>query len=174
MVVPDFKFVLRSFQIVAPLLQRANDGKHFFIGHRIVSFFRGHGVGGECDGVPLIVFLDREDRASCEVRSVCFEAELTVVVRISEYGSGSETGLKRCKSLGLRGSPCEHFVLLGQIREGLRELRELRVIFDKSAIEVGEAEEATDAADIGRRGPFRNCFHLGVVHFDAVSVDEHP
>ena len=79
-------------------------------------------------------------------------------------------GLKRCKSLGLCGSPCEHFVLLGQIREGFCELR---VIFDEAAIEVHETKEATDAVDIGRGRPFHNCFHLGIVHFDAIPVDEH-
>ena len=116
------------------------------------------------------VFLNGEDRASCEVRCVRFEAKLTVVVRVGEYRSGGETGLKRCKGLSLRGSPREHFVLLGQVREGFCELR---VIFDEAAIEVGETEEASDAADIGRRGPFRDCCHLGIVHLDAIPVDKH-
>ena len=127
-------------------------------------------MGGECDRVPLVVFLDREDRTSCEVRCIRFESELTVVVRVREYGSSSETGLKRCKSLGLCGSPCEHFVLLGQVCEGLCKLR---IIFDEAAIEVGEPKEATDAADIDQGRPFRDCFYLGIVHFDAISVDEH-
>ena len=92
--------------------------------------------------MPFVVFLNGEDRAGCGVRSIRFKSELTVVVRVSEYRSGSKTGLKRCRGLGLRGSPGEHFVLLGQVREGLCELR---VVFDEAAIEVGEAEEATDA-----------------------------
>ena len=97
--------------------------------------------------------------------------ELTVIVGICEFGCSGETVLELGECLSLSSSPCEHFVLLGQVREWLGELS---VVLDEVSVEVGEAEEAPDTMYIGWCGPFCDCFHLGVIHLDAVMVDEHP
>ena len=76
--------------------------------------------------------------------------------------------LVECFSLS--GSPCEGSVLLGQVHE---RLGELSIVLDEALVEVGEAKEAMDAAYIGRDGPFRNCFHLGIVHINAITIDKH-
>ena len=134
MVVPDIELMLGSFQIVLPLLQSTYDRKHFFIRYQIVSFFRTHGVGGEGDGMPLVVFLDGEDCAGCEVRGICFEPELTIVVWVSEDGSSGETSLQTCEHVGLCVAPSEGFVFLRKICEGFCQCG---IVFYETAVEVG-------------------------------------
>ena len=134
MVVPDVELMLGSFQVVAPLFQGTDDGEHLLVCHRIVPFFWTHGVRGEGDRIPLVIFLDREDCASCEVQGVCFKPELTVVIWVCEDRSSGEMSLQTCERVGFRTAPSEDFVFLRKIREGFCQCG---VVFDETSIEVG-------------------------------------
>ena len=134
MVVPDVTLVLGSFQVMAPLLQGVNDREHFFVRHQVVSFFRAHGMRREGDGMPLVVLLDGEDHTGCKVRGVCFEPELTIVVWVSEDGSGGEGGLQTCECVGFCAAPSEGLVFLCEICEGFCQCG---IVFNKTSVEVG-------------------------------------
>ena len=170
MVVPNVELVFCSFQVVVPLLQRVDDREHILVGYRIVSFFWTHGVRGVCNRVPLVIFQHGEDYTSCKVQSVCLQSKMAVIVWISKNGSSGEAVLQLLKSVGFCGSPGEHLVFLGQV---CQRFGKSGIIFDEAAIEVGEAKEAADTAYCRGCRPVCNCFHLGIVHSDAIMVDEH-
>jgi hypothetical protein len=48
------------------------------------------------------------------------------------------------------------------------------VVFDKATVEVGEAEERLNVAEVGRGRPLKDCVDFGFVHLDPILGDDHP
>ena len=75
-----------------------------------------------------------------------------------------------CKSASFGFSPSECLVLLGEICE---QLCKHGIVFDETMVEVGETKKATNTPDHCGCRPFGDSFYLGIVHADAIMVDEH-
>ena len=110
-----------------------------------------------------------EDRRDRVVGSVGLDDPRKRRVEMVKDGRGSESLLESLESTHAVWGEIPRSGLLGQSSE--RD-RDLRVIVDKSTIEIGEAEEGLDVSNIPRLGPREDRLDLLGVHADAVGADD--
>jgi hypothetical protein len=88
--------------------------------------------------MPFVIFA-RQLRKNCSCRdsgTVCLQLVGLVVVREDKDRGRCDEFLELCKGILFRGSPCELYILLGEIKQRASVVREIR---NESLEEVSEA-----------------------------------
>ena len=105
MVRDNIHLVFRTFQVMPPLVQRADNRQELLVVDFVVPLRVVQGLGVECDRVQQAVTARlRENRSGCEIGCIALQNKWLRQVRHRENRGGREAGLKLVKG-GLLSYP---------------------------------------------------------------------
>jgi len=116
MVIQDLYYVLSSLQDVPPFLQALDDYQEFLVVDFIVHFGSGEALGHEPYQMLLVILAQLGQDGPYDIsKCVCFQLNLSVLVRLHKDGGQCDELLKFLKGLLLIFSPSPHLSLLGEL-----------------------------------------------------------
>ena len=143
-----------TLDILLPFFQGEDDSQEFAIVNVIVSFSQDKSLReiGTGVGITIEVILE-EDSTCCKERDVGHNGEGTSYIRDDKGRARGKGSAKHVKGFLLEGCPSPGLVLLGEEIKGGNNIGGVGY---ELVVEIGEAEERTNAFDRGGGVPVLN------------------
>ena len=159
-----------SLQVVSPSPKGFENREEFLVVGVVVEFRTGERPGVESHRVEFPgVRRNRENSGDSVVRGVRFDGDLPIRFPMAEYRCRRERLFEGVE--GLAG-------FLGEVpwdglpRKASERKYDLRVVVDKSPIEVRKSEESLDVPDFPGFRPVQDCLYLRIGHRKALSGED--
>lgn len=131
----------------------------------VVQLRSGEGAGMEGHWMDFLIDEDGEDAAQSVVRGVSFDDDLRTRIPLNQSGGGGERRLQEIERFLTFGRPVPRSIFPREAGEGCNDVG---VEGDKSAVEVGKAQERLNVLDFARSWPVKNDLDLIFGHAETV------